>query len=192
MLQNASKCAILKEKIQKFFTPPPSVPSATFLAKGLLSGAQPTASKHWRPNFNDFSVCEILKTLTSTDYRFAFFGFPEVISDIAYKLDKQFAYLTCKLYSRLPYLGKSNKSFFEQYHACIWLFSLSKNKNKKAGLSQRWLCDAPYKTTSGYNSDHTVRQYAHGLLQESPFVPSSTDCWAVGVKIRQKRPSRWP
>jgi len=35
------------------------------------------------------------------------------------------------------------------------------------------------KTTSGFNSDHTVQQYAHGLLLESPFVPSSTDCWVV-------------
>jgi len=40
--------------------------------------------------------------------------------------------------------------------------------------------------------DHTVGQYAHGLLLESPFVPSSTDCWAARAKIRQKRPSRWP
>ena len=38
--------------------------------------------------------------------------------------------------------------------------------------------DAPY-------SDHTNRQYAHGLLLESPFVPSSTDRWAVQAKIRQ-------
>jgi len=48
------------------------------------------------------------------------------------------------------------------------------------------------KTTSGFNSDHTIRQYTHGLLLESSFVPSSTDCWAVRAKIRQKRPSPWP
>jgi len=48
------------------------------------------------------------------------------------------------------------------------------------------------KTTSGFNSDHTFRQYAHRLLLESQFVPSSTDCWAAQTKIRQKRPSRWP
>jgi len=50
------------------------------------------------------------------------------------------------------------------------------------------------KTTSGFNSDRTIRQYAHGLLLESPFVglPFSTDRWAVRAKIRQKRPSRWP
>jgi len=48
------------------------------------------------------------------------------------------------------------------------------------------------KTTSGFNSDRTIRQNAHGLLLESPFVPSSTDCWAVKAKIRQKRPYRWP
>jgi len=41
------------------------------------------------------------------------------------------------------------------------------------------------KTTFGFNSDHTIRQYAHGLLLESPFVPSSTDCWAVRAKIRE-------
>jgi len=41
------------------------------------------------------------------------------------------------------------------------------------------------KTTSGFNSDRTIRQYAHGLLLESPFVPSSTDCLAVRAKIRQ-------
>ena len=38
----------------------------------------------------------------------------------------------------------------------------------------------------------TIRQYAHGLKLESPFVPSSTDCWTVRAKIRQKRPFRWP
>jgi len=27
------------------------------------------------------------------------------------------------------------------------------------------------KTTSGFNSDHTIPQYAHGLLLESQFVP---------------------
>jgi len=48
------------------------------------------------------------------------------------------------------------------------------------------------KTTSGFNSDHIIRQYAHGLLTESPFVPSSTDCWAVRAKIKQKRPCLWP
>jgi len=59
------------------------------------------------------------------------------------------------------------------------------SNDKKAVLSQRLPRDAPY-------SDRTVRQYAHGLLLESPIVPSSTDCWAVRAKIRQKRPSRWP
>jgi len=42
------------------------------------------------------------------------------------------------------------------------------------------------KTTSGFNSDRTIRQYARGLLLESPFVPSSTDRWAVRAKIRQR------
>jgi len=41
------------------------------------------------------------------------------------------------------------------------------------------------KTTFGFNSDHTNRQYAHGLLLESPFVPSSTDRLAARAKIRQ-------
>jgi len=41
------------------------------------------------------------------------------------------------------------------------------------------------KTTSSLNSDHTIRQHAHGLLLESQFVPFSTDCWAVRAKIRQ-------
>jgi len=41
------------------------------------------------------------------------------------------------------------------------------------------------KTISGLNSDRTIRQYAHGLLLESPFLPSSTDRWAVRAKIRQ-------
>ena len=30
------------------------------------------------------------------------------------------------------------------------------------------------KTTSGFNSDRRIQQYAHGLLLESQFVPSST------------------
>jgi len=38
------------------------------------------------------------------------------------------------------------------------------------------------KTTSGFNSDRTIRQHAHGLLLESPFVPSRTDHWAVLAK----------
>jgi len=38
---------------------------------------------------------------------------------------------------------------------------------------------------SGFNSDHTIRQYAHGLLLESQFLQSSTDCWAIRAKIRQ-------
>jgi len=38
----------------------------------------------------------------------------------------------------------------------------------------------------------TIRQYAHGLLLESSFVPSRIDCWAVRAKMGQKRPSRWP
>jgi len=41
------------------------------------------------------------------------------------------------------------------------------------------------KTTSDFNYDHTIRQYAHGLLLYSPFVPSITDRWAVRAKIRQ-------
>jgi len=48
------------------------------------------------------------------------------------------------------------------------------------------------KTTSGFNSDHTIRQYTHGLLLESQFLPSSTDCLAAWAKVRQKRPSRRP
>jgi len=48
------------------------------------------------------------------------------------------------------------------------------------------------KTTSVFNSDRTIRQYAHGLLLEGLLVPSSTNCWAVRAKIKQKRPSRWP
>jgi len=53
--------------------------------------------------------------------------------------------------------------------------------NKKAVLLQRLPRDA---------RDRTIRQYAHGLLLESPFVPSSTDCWAI--RARQKRPYQWP
>jgi len=41
------------------------------------------------------------------------------------------------------------------------------------------------KTTSSFNSDHTIQQYAHGLLLESPLIPCSTDRWAVWAKIRQ-------
>ena len=46
----------------------------------------------------------------------------------------------------------------------------------KAVLSQRFPRDA---------RDRTIRHYTHALLLESPFVPSSTDCWAVRAKIRQ-------
>jgi len=46
------------------------------------------------------------------------------------------------------------------------------------------------KTTSGFNSERTTRQYAHGLLLESPLVTCSTDHWAVRAKTRRKRPSR--
>ena len=46
------------------------------------------------------------------------------------------------------------------------------------------------KTTSSFNSDRTIRQYAQGLLLESPFLPSFTDRWVERSKMRQKRPSR--
>ena len=39
------------------------------------------------------------------------------------------------------------------------------------------------KTTSDFNSDRTIRQYARGLLLESPIVLSSTERWAVRAKI---------
>jgi len=49
------------------------------------------------------------------------------------------------------------------------------------------------KTTSGFNFDRTVHQYAQFcLLLESLFVPSSSDCWAVWAKMWKKRPSSWP
>jgi len=41
------------------------------------------------------------------------------------------------------------------------------------------------KTTSGFNSDRTIQQYAHGLLLQSPFIPFSTDYWSVRAKTRQ-------
>ena len=44
---------------------------------------------------------------------------------------------------------------------------------------------------SGFNSDRTIPKYAHGLLLESPSVPSSTDHWPVRARIKQKRPSGW-
>ena len=50
------------------------------------------------------------------------------------------------------------------------------NINNTAVLLQRLPRDVPCVS---------IRQYAHGLLLESAFVPSSTDCWAVLAKIRQ-------
>jgi len=44
------------------------------------------------------------------------------------------------------------------------------------------------KTTSGFNSDHTIQQYAYSLLLESPFVSSGANCWAAWAKIRQNSP----
>ena len=41
------------------------------------------------------------------------------------------------------------------------------------------------KTTSSFNSDRTIRQYAQCLLLESPFVRSSTDHLAVRAFIWQ-------
>jgi len=42
-------------------------------------------------------------------------------------------------------------------------------------FGHRLSCNANVtKTTSGFNSDHTIQQYAHGLLLESQFLPSST------------------
>jgi len=38
------------------------------------------------------------------------------------------------------------------------------------------------KTISGFNSYRAIRQYSHGLLPESPFVPSST----IAELYRQK------
>jgi len=66
---------------------------------------------------------------------------------------------------------------------CVYAYNFAYRYNKKAVLSQRLPRNA---------RDHTIRQYARGLLLESLFVPSSTDCSAVRAKIRQKRPSWWP
>jgi len=43
------------------------------------------------------------------------------------------------------------------------------------------------KTTSGFNSDRTIPQCAHGLLLESLFVPSGTDRCSVWAKIGKNR-----
>jgi len=37
------------------------------------------------------------------------------------------------------------------------------------------------KTTSGFNSDRTIRQYAHGLLLESPFRGDSAICLGEAI-----------
>jgi len=47
------------------------------------------------------------------------------------------------------------------------------------------------KTTSSFNSDHAIQQYSNGFLLESPFVPPSTDRWAVQAKIPKARPIVW-
>ena len=44
------------------------------------------------------------------------------------------------------------------------------------------------KTTSGFNSDHTIRQYAHGLLLESPFVIVGF-LWGISGICPSGRPS---
>jgi len=46
----------------------------------------------------------------------------------------------------------------------------------KDNCAMRFIYIIVAKSTSGFNSDRIVRQYAHGLRLESPFVPSSTDC----------------
>jgi len=50
------------------------------------------------------------------------------------------------------------------------------------------------KTTSGFNSNHTIRQYSHGLLLESLFVPSSDILFLSGAVDWRSRISseNWP
>ena len=55
-------------------------------------------------------------------------------------------------------------------------FSLKTFRDQDSSLENSKPAFCTLKTTSGFNSDHTIRQYAHGLLLESAFVPSSTDC----------------
>jgi len=54
------------------------------------------------------------------------------------------------------------------------LYYSNGTNNKKVVLSQTLPRDV---------RDHTIWQYAHGLLLESWFVPSSTDCLTVRAKI---------
>jgi len=87
----------------------------------------------------------------------------------------------------LDEMNKLNPSVFW----CCWLGSRKGiwPVNKKAVLSQRCPRNMPWH----FWQICTIRQYVHRSLLESPFVPSSTDCWAVRVKKRQKRLlSRWP
>ena len=70
---------------------------------------------------------------------------------------------------------------------------ISRRTIRHSAHSNQWECICRIivaKTTSGFNCACTIWQYTHSLLLESPFVPSSTDCWAVWAKIMQKRPSR--
>ena len=80
----------------------------------------------------------------------------------------------CQLFTRVEYI--SRRTIHHSSH--------SNERRCKC-----WIIVA--KATSS-NSDRTIRQYAHGLLLENPFVPSSIDHGAVRAKIRQKRPPRWP
>jgi len=65
------------------------------------------------------------------------------------------------------------------------LLVIRANNNKKAVLTQRLPRDVPY-------SDRTIRQYAHGLLLESTFIPSIVPIAGLYRQKIQKLPSLWP
>ena len=74
-----------------------------------------------------------------------------------------------------------------QYAHVKWGQQLRRGQTRWGEMSEQKSC-----AIAKMSARCTIRQYAHGLKLESPFVPSSTDCWAVRAKINQKRPSWWP
>jgi len=79
-------------------------------------------------------------------------------------------------HQRVPHISKTNFVTFLVFEICC----ISSLTDFAQTTSQQESC-----AIAKMSAWCTILQYAHGLKLESPFVPSSTDCWPVRAKIRQ-------
>ena len=134
---------------------------SAFYRPDALPAVQPTASKHWR-QYKTYTYAE-----THTQCHTHTHTYMHSQSSSACVVEK----------------------ITNHYKCC-------ENQNKITSIGSAVFACCRANKCVQHRPGHTVRPryvktvYTHGLLIESPFVPSSTERWAVRAKIRQKRPSR--